>query len=230
MAVDEALLQSVSSTGVPVLRFYGWETATLSLGYFQTVASRVAHAASEQLPLVRRATGGGAIVHEHELTYTLVVPIRDRWGEDHQALYHQVHGAVVRWLEAAGGVGARLHPGEHREGAAEPFLCFQRRADGDVELDGFKVLGSAQRRTRTALLQHGSLLLASSQAAPELPGICDLLAKSPSQGEIREVLTRAIAGATGRTWQESCLTEGEREQARELDRQRYGAEAWTSRR
>lgn len=230
MAVDEALLESVSSTGVPVLRFYGWQEPTLSLGYFQAAASRGAHAASSALPLVRRSTGGGAIVHDRELTYTLVVPIRDRWGEDHRGLYRQIHAQVVDWLVKAGGRGACLHPGISRAAAEEPFLCFERRADGDVELAGFKVLGSAQRRTRTALLQHGSLLLARSSGAPELPGIAELLAGDHQAVELREVLMGVLIEAAGRAWTAGKLTDDELRGAERLERERFGAEGWTNRR
>lgn len=230
MAVDEALLESVSSTGVPVLRFYGWKEPTLSLGYFQSAATRAAHPASLSLPLVRRSTGGGAIVHDRELTYTLVVPIRDRWGEDHRGLYHQIHSQVVDWLVKAGGQGARLHPGIARAAAEEPFLCFERRADGDVELAGFKVLGSAQRRTRTALLQHGSLLLARSSGAPELPGIADLLTGDHHPDELREVLIGVLIEAAGRAWGNGELTQGELLGAERLERERFGTGVWTNRR
>ena len=75
MAIDQAILNSVSRTGVPVLRFYQWAEPTLSLGYFQGVAARAAHGHSDSICCVRRTTGGGAIVHDRELTYSVSIPV-----------------------------------------------------------------------------------------------------------------------------------------------------------
>ena len=71
MAVDETLLESAAETSATTLRFYRWDRPTLSLGYFQQTADRTQHPESADCPLVRRSSGGGAIVHDHELTYSL---------------------------------------------------------------------------------------------------------------------------------------------------------------
>src|SRR5688572_1794984 len=74
MAIDEALLETVAAGALPaVLRFYRWTPATLSLGYFQGYRLREEHSASRNSPIVRRASGGGAIMHDHELTYSIVL-------------------------------------------------------------------------------------------------------------------------------------------------------------
>ena len=74
MAVDHALLETANATGLISLRFYAWSQPTLSLGYFQSRSHRQQHSASLACPLVRRSTGGGAIVHDQEITYSLCVP------------------------------------------------------------------------------------------------------------------------------------------------------------
>ncbi|HRE99429.1 MAG TPA: hypothetical protein PLI18_02855 [Pirellulaceae bacterium] len=259
MAVDEALLEGVGDGGRPCLRFYRWREPTLSLGYFQPLADRRLHDASGSIPVVRRVTGGGAIVHDRELTYSLVLPIRDRWAAAHRELYDRIHGAIVGWLRQLGLSSARLHPGLPQDD--EPFLCFQRRSDGDVEGDGYKVLGSAQRRTRTAMLQHGSLLLGRSRFAPELPGVWDLIAQSgrsdkggstavegsepvdtadgtPSDPGDEAARVRAAIAALGDLighaieieWAGSELTEQERSAADRWERERFLARSWTGRR
>ena len=76
MGFDEAMLAWAGETGGTWLRFYQWTPATLSLGYFQSVRSREQHLESRELPVVRRASGGGAIVHHHELTYSFVTALR----------------------------------------------------------------------------------------------------------------------------------------------------------
>lgn len=230
MGVDEALLESVGDSGVACLRFYRWEEPTISLGYFQQAAKREKHESSAACPLVRRSTGGGAIVHDSELTYSLIVPIGDRWSSDHNRLYRQVHQALVEWLISHGATRVRLHPGT-QESSEEPFLCFQRRADGDVELEGAKVVGSAQRRGKRALLQHGSILLERSPAAVELPGIRDFLASVSKDDqqldeELREVLKRGIGG----DWEPGELTAEERIRASSWVATRFLNTAWTCRR
>ena len=194
MAIDEFLLHRVATTKQPVLRFYQWETATLSLGYFQSLSDRVGHDASWSCPIVRRATGGGAIVHDRELTYSLAVPISDRMNDGHEALYDRIHQVVVQLLVQLGAADSRLHEGQKAE-ADDPFLCFQRRAKGDVVIGAHKVLGSAQRRQKGGLLQHGSILLERSSAAPELPGIVDLAPGQLSIDEVKERLVDAICDA-----------------------------------
>ena len=74
MAVDEALVDDAAARGTCWLRFYGWAEPTLSLGYFQGHEERLAHRPSRQCPVVRRMSGGGAILHDAEITYSLAIP------------------------------------------------------------------------------------------------------------------------------------------------------------
>jgi lipoate-protein ligase A len=173
MAIDEALLEHAGATGNIYLRFYTWSEPTLSLGYFQSHGDRKLHDASMTCPLVRRSTGGGAIVHDHELTYSLSVPVKNRAGRQNRSLYTLVHEALVATLKSFD-VSTRLadfvHPPRN---ACQPFLCFERRTVGDVLLNSHKICGSAQRRRHGAVLQHGSVLLKSSAHATELSGAND---------------------------------------------------------
>ncbi len=158
MAVDEVLLAQAAETGACYWRIYRWEEPTLSLGYFQDVADRQAHAASRGCTLVRRPSGGGAIVHDREITYSVALPGTHALGKHRQRLYHEIHSTVVALL-AHRGLEASLSSGQSVDAARQPFLCFQRRAPGDVLVRTVKVAGSAQRRVREAVLQHGSLLV-----------------------------------------------------------------------
>ncbi len=193
MALDQAMLETAASLGCPLLRVYRWSEPTISLGYFQPYAQRQAHAASSDIAAVRRATGGGAIVHHFDWTYCVAIPDTLKICDGHgnaknssaaavgasQILYNCVHAAVVEWLarhrstarlwsEECGLPAFADEPGQQR------FLCFQRRSCGDIVLGSSKVLGSAQRRIFGAVLQHGSLLLATSPYAPSLQGLLDL--------------------------------------------------------
>jgi len=179
MAVDEALLETAAERGIGTLRFYEWQAPTLSLGYFQSLTDREEHPPSSGCPVVRRASGGGAILHDRELTYSLAIPglgtaaARELYDAMHQALIAALAdlGVSARLYRAAEGCENAVRPERRGERRSEPFLCFQRRTCTDVVLGAAKIAGSAQRRRRGAVLQHGSVLLQRSPLAPELPGI-----------------------------------------------------------
>ncbi len=123
MAVDEALLERAKEIG-PVLRFYEWSPATLSLGYFQSARQRLLHPPSRNCPLVRRPSGGGAILHDRELTYALVVPAGHPWARSREQLYFMVHEALaetlVRWgIRASLVEGKECRPDQGAELAPE---------------------------------------------------------------------------------------------------------------
>lgn len=192
MAADEFCALCAAREDVPILRLYCWDGPTLSLGYFQHEKDRQRHPASGCCPVVRRPSGGGAILHHHEWTYSLSLPASHPLAGDRVSLYRTVHGTLVAWLKSLGlnaTIIEKIAPPCGTEDRTCPFLCFQRRTVGDVvvspaaEFAGscsdssateIKVVGSAQRRYRNSLLQHGSVLLARSPFAPELPGVLEL--------------------------------------------------------
>lgn len=174
MARDEALLQAVGDGAQPpTLRLYAWSPPTISLGYFQPYAEYDAlPPPAGTLAVVRRATGGGAILHDAELTYSLALPIDHPWaGRSPNDLYERVHRAIIAavggqarlFRDAAGANVKQQCCDAARRG---PFFCFARRHGMDVVVpdstqpSGWsKLAGSAQRRTARGVLQHGSLIL-----------------------------------------------------------------------
>ncbi len=173
MAVDEALLASAASSGEGTLRVYSWLPATLSLGYFQSAAEREGHHASHECPLVRRASGGGAILHDREVTYSLTMPCGDRFDVAAMDVYRRVHQSLIETFATWGIHAQRAGDVPSTGPAEEPFLCFARRSPEDIVVGPAKIVGSAQRRHHGALLQHGSILLARSPFAPEIPGLLE---------------------------------------------------------
>lgn len=177
MAVDEALLEDSLRNGTIFLRLYRWSEPTISLGYFQKEAELRHESRLVNLPSVRRLSGGGAILHHHEQTYSCSVPPSHRLAQQPYRLYEEIHAVFVSWLTECGvQITAR---GNHFDQKEEPFLCFLRSAAPDLVVSGHKVLGSAQRRRRGAVLQHGSLLLEASEHGPELLGLRELTPTFP---------------------------------------------------
>jgi lipoyl(octanoyl) transferase len=260
MAVDETLLGDAVVENIATLRFYEWDQPTLSLGYFQQYEDRQQHAASRRCALVRRQSGGGAILHDRELTYSLALPPTHPLAKNSQQLYTAVHAAIVQLLTrllppsdpapalsihcpAAASVCVPNAP--HAHPAHEPFLCFERRAPGDVVLTppptatsapgnpappNWKIVGSAQRRHRGAILQHGSLLLARSPAAPELPGYCDLTGTTITASTLVSALSTDLGQLLGATADPSALPASVRQSAQHIARDIYGSDSWTRRR
>jgi lipoyl(octanoyl) transferase len=172
MAADELLAAEAELRGVPVVRVYAWAEPTVSLGAFQPLAEAVACAAIAGLPIVRRPSGGGAIIHGTDLTYAVAVPRAHAWGGSPQVLYDAMHESMAATLRDVG-IAARLHVPSGDDPPADAFLCFRRRSPGDLVVsppgrsprgDDPKVMGSAQRRLGTAVIQHGSLLFSPNPA------------------------------------------------------------------
>lgn len=228
MAVDEALLAAVEAEAEPCLRFYQWAEPTLSLGYFQRLKEREQHAASRQSPVVRRPSGGGAILHDQELTYSFLAPRNSPWAKDALNLYRTIHQSLIEVLGEAG-IAAELCQAVDRADE-EPFLCFGRRAEGDVLLGVHKIAGSAQRRPQGAILQHGSILLARSPAAPELPGLAELAGRSWTAAELIEAWQPPLQRHLGLTFAPWELPPRQVDLARKLVRSKYGSDDWTARR
>jgi lipoyl(octanoyl) transferase len=229
MALDEALLEWSAAEGGCALRLYRWQPATLSLGYFQSYGDRAGHAASAECPAVRRLTGGGAIVHDAELTYSLVVPAGHPLAARRDRLYEAVHLGLIDALGTYG-VAAKLCVGPPVSGGGkveEPFLCFQRRAAGDVLVGDTKVAGSAQRRRRGAILQHGSILLERSLAAPELAALLDVAGQRIPPDDLAEVWLANLAQRLAVAWQPGAPSAAERCRAEILQDTRYRSPRWT---
>jgi len=226
MAVDDAMLEAAATAGIARLRFYTWSEPTLSLGYFQEHAERQSHPPSLACPLVRRATGGGAILHDRELTYSIALPSLYPLSREAKVLYQGFHRTLVEVLSEKG-IEARLCPADLPTPEGEPFLCFQRRAEGDVLLGEHKVVGSAQRRRRGAVLQHGSLLLRRSEFAPELAGVADLAGCEIEADWLIDRWLEQLAESAGFRW----ISGGPpNEQIARILQEKYLSAAWNRRR
>lgn len=227
MAADEVMLEAAGH-GLASLRFYAWADPTLSLGYFQMAAERDMLLNLRDLRWVRRSTGGAGIVHHHELTYSFALPPSPYWKSDESWIcrFHR----LVRDVLADHGVQARLVIcGEERK--LGEVLCFLHQTPGDLVIDGSKVAGSAQRKLRGALLQHGSLLLRQSEFAPQLRGMCDLAGRELVMAtQLADVLTTRFAAATGAAIESGDWTADELARIPVIRTEKYASPGWNTKR
>lgn len=160
MAVDEAVFQCYLNGQVPpTLRFYGWDPPALSVGYFQDLAGEVnpANVAAGGFGLVRRPTGGRAVLHHHELTYSVVSGVSDGLPNNLAECYLYISRAFVAAFQHFG-VFAELHPKTTSE-ASTTGACFESPSWYELKVNRRKLVGSAQLRHGGSFLQHGSILL-----------------------------------------------------------------------
>jgi lipoyl(octanoyl) transferase len=245
MALDEALLRGrLAGTGPPTLRFFAWRPATISLGYGQPLDHRIDVAGAEALGigLVRRPTGGSAILHEGpelELTYSVVARTGDFEGAaDLLETYRWIGAALAAGLNCLGAPVAMV-PVQPSDPTAMPTFCFARTGSYEIEADGLKVVGSAQRRQGTGFLQHGAVMLGAapdrlrrvfpSEADP-LAGMTTLqavLGRRPSFDETAAALAEGFRAQHGLELSPGGLGPEETELAEGLVREKYGTDRWT---
>ena len=228
LAADEVLLEHAAAEGVASLRFYQWAEPTLSLGYFQPAADRLADPLVAGLPFVRRASGGAAILHgDGDLTYALALPPGKPWqdGEPWLCKFHHLLADVFRgWSVPAKVVAC----GEEQK--LGPVQCFLHQTPADLVVNGSKVVGSARRKLRGAVVQHGSVRLTTSRFAPRLPGVRELAGVDVSPERLIDAVTRAFPAATGWELTPAGWTAGDEWRIAELVAEKYGNREWNERR
>jgi lipoyl(octanoyl) transferase len=247
MAVDEAIAQAVGDGRVPpTLRFYHWSRPTVSLGYAQRANGAVDWGACRrlQIDIVRRPTGGRALLHDREVTYSAAVPVDGPWGDlSVVESFTRMGQALVSGLERLG-IRATIGDGTvDRSAPSRPEACFQLRRAPSILVAGRKLIGSAQRRWAKSLLQHGSVLLGfdpplQRAVFPAWPGdpsegvawLAALLGGMPPPGAVEAALADGWAAAAGEVSAPGALTPEEEQAARDLIRSRYGNRDWTFRR
>ena len=252
MAADEAILEHVGSgESIPTFRLYAWEPACLSLGHAQPFADvDLSRLKQHDWEIVRRITGGRAILHTDELTYSIIAPSSEP----------SVQGSVLesynRIAQALLGAVQSLEiPVEAKEGKvnnAEPLnpVCFEVPSTYEITVNGKKLIGSAQARKKNGVLQHGSLPLHG-----DLTRICQALVfenESARETASKRLLERAttVESALGReiSWEAAALafvlafeaqlgisfergelSESESRRTEELVQEKYDHPSWTER-
>jgi lipoate-protein ligase A len=254
MAVDEALLIAVAEGAAPpTLRFFRWEPPCLSLGYAQPASEAdPARLSALGWDLVRRPTGGRAILHTDELTYSVIAPMTEpRVVGGVIESYRQLSAGLRRGLEL---LGLRVRAdkayalGDERE--AKGPVCFEVPSNYEITAGDRKLLGSAQVRKRGVVLQHGTLPLSGdvtricealhldSEADRErlrarvrarATTVAEALGRAVSWEEAAGAMARGFAEALNLELEPAWLTPAEREWVGRLREEKYAAAAWNGR-
>lgn len=245
MALDDALLQAVAAgSSPPVLRLYRWQPATLTLGYAQPVDAGIDLDACRAagVAVVRRPTGGRAVLHDREVTYAVIAPVGDPFGNTVATSYRVVAGLLRSALRACG-LAAELVPGQPR-GRQGRAVCFTAPAQHELVIADCKVAGCAQKRRGRAFLQHGSIPLdldlellgrLMPLTAGETPaarfaaiGWLQRFAGQPLSVEaVEAAVIAAFAAGLGVRFQDDVPTAVEAQLAAGLCAAYYGNAAWT---
>lgn len=254
MALDESILEHIGrNEAMPTLRLYAWEPACLSLGHAQPFADIDMRRLKQRgWEVVRRATGGRAILHTDELTYSVIAPndeprvegsVLESYNRLAQALLFAVQSLEIP-------VEMKEHVGSTSSMAPSNPVCFEVPSSYEITVDGKKLIGSAQARKKEGVLQHGSLPLTG-----DLTRICQALVfenESARENASKRLLERAttVESALGRAvnWEEAAqafihafeaqlglslqrggLSESESRRTNELVREKYDHPSWTER-
>jgi lipoate-protein ligase A len=249
MAIDEAILDiHIQGGSVPTLRVYQWDPPALSLGYHQSIEHDVDVAKCQEsgVEVIRRITGGGAVLHARELTYSIVSVVDDGIPESIAGSYRFLSQGLIASYKILG-LDVELKPGRNTTRSA---ACFSVATLADLTYQGRKLAGSAQARRGKALLQHGSLpihshadVLFSLLRFPSEMSRCkarslynkrmltlgEVVGEDIDMQELKDGLRKGFAQALDIRFYDDGLTEAEIRRSQALAAEKYGTDKWNHR-
>lgn len=243
MAIDETLYLSAATAKLPVLRLYTWERPTLSLGYFQNYKSVVCEpfCVHNNIHVVRRFTGGRAVLHHLEMTYAIAAPLDRGTFKDCslQETYQLIARALDSALQNLGVTRAAISFQPDQQAQIRKAQCFVSVSQFELAENEKKIIGSAQKRSRNSFLQHGSILFdfdtnlqqgCVNNPDPEIKNkiapLRAILGRIPDFDEAQQSITQAFEENLGVKFEESDLESGEQKIAKELE-SKYRSGDWT---
>ncbi len=243
MAVDDYLFQCLGNEPTTYLRFYQWERPTASLGYSQKVNQIIDldKCQAMGIDVVRRITGGKLVLHHQEVTYSISSSDTALFTSKLMDSYRLISEALMQGLEKMG-IKCSLAAATSTSYARGPLLCFSHPAQNEIEIDGKKIIGSAQKRTGDKFIQHGSiplkkdegLLKSISKLSKEafrmnMTSLSDTLGREIDFDWVVEHLQSGISEYFNIIMRPKSFTEEEKKAIRKIQAERYDNPAWTLR-
>jgi len=243
MAIDEAVFRLNRPEGLPpTLRFFSWNPPAVSLGYFQKAIQEidVEFCRRERIDIVRRPTGGKAVLHDQEMTYSLVAAVdHPLFAGDILETYRVISACIVEALKRLGLAPELVSEGRSAAGTPMEAYCFAAPSKYELLVGGRKICGSAQVRGGGAFLQHGSLLtdinpvqvaavmgIAAAGIAGSTTTLREQLGRRIDSEELIGILRGAFDDTLGIHLVDSGLTAPERALKQELLAGKYGTNRW----
>jgi lipoate-protein ligase A len=241
MAVDDFLFQSLGEKSTTYLRFYRWEKPTISLGRSQRAEKVVNldYCRQNGIEIVRRITGGKLVLHHKEVTYSVCSSDTEIFSQKLMDSYKLISEALNRSLKRMG-IESRLASNTPSDYARGDKLCFAQPARDEIELDGSKIIGSAQKRTGTKFLQHGSipleneeeLLISATRSSSKEPvvrmtSLSEALGKKTDFDWAVNHFVTGISGYFGVHLAPRVFSIPELEAIQKIQEERYENPAWT---
>jgi len=238
MAVDEAVLNLFPKLQMPTLRFYSWARPTLSIGHFQSAKEvNPQECKLRGYEFVRRPTGGRAVLHDDELTYSVVCPI-EILSESVAKSHEMLSEALALGLKQ---LGLQAELTKTRRRGSTP-ACFDAPSWAELTINRKKVIGSAQMRNKHAILQHGSIplridpkklravLRANSDIKQKAAGLYELAGRAFSVDALQEAIKKGFEQRFGIKFQAAPLTQEELALADKLAKGKYANSEWNFKR
>ena len=236
MAIDEALLNSK----IPILRFYGWRPAGLSIGYFQSVkAFNFENLKKHKIELVRRLTGGNAVLHDKELTYSFIID-ESKMPKSIVESYKEISKGLLQGLR---NLGLKAVMNEVVSKGEKSAVCFNDPSWYEIIVNGKKIVGSAQKRVDGKLLQHGAVLIdidvdkycslfnncgkeLISKVKERMTSINDELNGKIGYDDVKVAMVQGFEKELKIDFEISKLSKEELELSKKLERNKYSTDKW----
>lgn len=241
MAVDEYLFQSLTEKPHTILRFYAWKNPTVSLGYSQKVleVADVEFCQNNGIDIVRRMTGGKLVFHHKEVTYSLASSDTEIFTATLADSYRLISKALMKGLTKMGLAPSLSSPAPQKYVRGN-LPCFSYPSRNEVEVDGKKIIGSAQKRVGTKFIQHGSIpleeddelltsisFLEGTGEEVRMISLSEALESQVDFNRAAEVFAQGIKEYFGVQLNKRSLGESENEDVHQIQKEKYGNPTWT---
>jgi lipoate-protein ligase A len=247
MAIDEAIAISCrKKLSPPALRLYTWSPPCISIGYFQDIKEvNIQECKRQKIDIVRRLTGGKAVLHNKEITYSIISPVKSPiFPADIKGSYKKIAQGLLLGLKNMG-ISAEI--AEDRAKELHRFSCFLNTSFYEITVKGKKLIGSAQKRWKDIFLQHGSIIISSPYSllsdlinfkdqeekrdflrlhAEKGTSISEELKRNASEGEIIDAIKKGLEDGIGIRLKKDRLTKEEKIDAHRLFTEKYNTRRW----